>query len=294
MSAPFALALHGGAGPIRNSDQSRETANMGNLLEDGRAMLTKGAPAVDVVIAMIQGLEEAGFYIAGKGAAPNRDGKFELDASIMTSDRDSAGRRAGAVCALSGFLSPIAAARAVMDKTPHVLLAGEGAARFCAKAGLTRVDDPQNYYTPAASSLAGTDALAHGTVGCVALDTSGALCAGTSTGGVLNKMPGRIGDSPLIGAGTWADERVAISCTGQGEYFIRAAAAADVSARMKYAGMSVDAAAAGALADMERQGGDGGLIAVDAGGRIAMPFISHGMRRAACDGQGNITVSVFR
>jgi len=290
LSAPFALALHGGAGPIRNPDQSREEANMGALLDEGRVMLAKGADAVEVVVAMIRGLEEAGYYIAGKGAAPNRDGVFELDAAIM----DGQKRRAGAVCALSGFRSPIAAARAVMDKTPHVLLAGSGAARFCAEAGLEVVDDPQSYYTPAARSGASTDALSHGTVGCVALDRAGALCAGTSTGGVLNKMPGRVGDTPLIGAGTWADERVAISCTGQGEYFIRAAAAADVSARMKYAGMSVDAAAAGALADMERQGGDGGLIAVDAAGRIAMPFISHGMRRAACDGAGNVTIMVFR
>ncbi|PHS27883.1 MAG: isoaspartyl peptidase/L-asparaginase [Robiginitomaculum sp.] len=290
MSAPFALALHGGAGPIRNTDQSREMANMGALLDEGRVMLSKGAASVEVVVAMIRGLEEAGYYIAGKGAAPNRDGKYELDASIM----DGQKRRAGAVCALSGFRSPIAAARAVMDKTPHVLLAGAGAAKFCAEAGLEPVNDPQSYYTPAARSQASTDALSHGTVGCVALDRAGALCAGTSTGGVLNKMPGRVGDAPLIGAGTWADERVAISCTGQGEYFIRAAVAADVSARMKYAGMSVDAAAAGALVDMERQGGDGGLIAVDAAGRIALPFISHGMRRAACDSAGNVTVMVFR
>ncbi len=290
MSRPFALALHGGAGPIRNADQSREIANMGALLDQGRVMLSKGSAALDVVVAMINGLEEAGYYIAGKGAAPNRDGVFELDAAIM----DGAARRAGAVCALSGFRSPIKAARAVMDQTPHVLLAGAGAVGFCAEAGLERVDEPENYYTPAALSSASTDALSHGTVGCVALDQSGALCAGTSTGGVLNKMPGRVGDSPLIGAGTWADERVAISCTGQGEYFIRAAAAADVSARMKYAGMSVDAAAAGALADMERQGGDGGLIAVDAKGRIALPFIAQGMRRAACDGAGNITIKVFR
>ncbi len=290
MSIPYALALHGGAGPIRNSDQSREIANMTAMLEDGRAMLAKGAPAMDVVITVIRGLEEAGLYIAGKGAAPNREGRFELDAAVM----DGAARRAGAVCALSGFRSPILAAKAVMENTPHVLLAGAGAKAFCAEMNLQPVDDPQNYYTPVASSMAATDALSHGTVGCVVLDNTGALCAGTSTGGVLNKMPGRVGDSPLIGAGTWADERVAVSCTGQGEYFIRAAVAADVSARMKYAGMSVDAAAAGALADMERQGGDGGLIAVDGQGRIALPFISHGMRRAACDGQGNITVDVFR
>lgn len=290
MNGPFALAIHGGAGPVRNADQSREKAHMRAMAEGGRNMLEKGAAALDVVTAMVQGMEEAGFYIAGKGAAPNRDGDFELDAAIM----DGACRRAGAVCALQGFVSPIAAARAVMEQTPHVLLAGAGAAQFCDAAGLARIDDPHSYYTPAATSMATPDALAHGTVGCVALDRDGRLCAGTSTGGVLNKMPGRVGDTPLIGAGTWADKRVAVSCTGQGEFFIRAAVASDVSARMLYAGMSIDAAAAGALADMQRQGGDGGLIAVDAMGRIAMPFISQGMRRAACDAHGNITVQVFR
>ncbi len=290
MSGPIALAIHGGAGPVRNADQSREKAHMGKLAEGGHAMLEKGASALDVATAMVQGMEEAGFYIAGKGAAPNRDGAYELDAAVM----DGASRRAGAVCALSGFVSPVAAARAVMEQTPHVLLAGAGAAKFCAAVGLERIADPHSYYTPAATSLAPSDALAHGTVGCVALDRQGHLCAATSTGGVLNKMPGRVGDTPLIGAGTWADERVAVSCTGQGEFFIRAAVAADVSARMAYAGMSVDAAAAGALADMQRQGGDGGLIAVDAQGRIAMPFISHGMRRAAVDAHGNRTVKVFR
>ncbi len=290
MSAPFALALHGGAGPIRNADQSAEIANMTALLQHGHTMLQKRANAVDVVVEVIAGLEQAGLYIAGKGAAPNRDGVFELDAAIM----DGKNRNAGAVCALSGFYAPIKAARAVLENTPHVLLAGTGAAKFCDDEGLQRVDDPQAYYTPVASSLSATDALAHGTVGCVVLDQFGDLCAGTSTGGVLNKMPGRVGDSPLIGAGTWADEQVAVSCTGQGEYFIRAAVAVDVSARMSYAGMSVDAAAVGALADMERQGGDGGLIAVDTQGRVAMPFYSHGMRRGAIDAQGNVTVKVFR
>ncbi len=290
MSAPVALAIHGGAGPIRNADQSRETAHMEALVKGGRAMLDRGASALDTAVAMVQGMEEAGYYIAGKGAAPNRDGDYELDAAVM----DGASRRAGAVCALQGFVSPVAAARAVMEQTPHVLLAGAGAAKFCAAAGLERVTDPAHYYTPAATSMAASEALAHGTVGCVALDAQGRLCAATSTGGVLNKMPGRVGDTPLIGAGTWADERVAVSCTGQGEFFIRAAVAADVSARMAYAGMSVDAAAAGALADMQRQGGDGGLIALDAQGRIAMPFISQGMRRAAIDAHGNITVRVFR
>ncbi len=290
MPVNFALALHGGAGPIRNSDTSREEAHMGALVDEGYALLDGGASALDVVVHMIQGMETAGFYIAGKGAAPNRDGDYELDASIM----DGTHRCAGAVCALQGFVSPIAAARAVMEHTPHVLLAGAGAAQFCAAQGLETIDDPAGYYTPAAQSGADTDALAHGTVGCVVLDREGHLCAGTSTGGVLNKMPGRVGDSPLIGAGTWADERVAVSCTGQGEFFIRAAVAADISARMAYAGQSIDAAGAGALADMQKQGGDGGLIAVDAKGNITLPYISHGMRRAARTSAGWREVAVFR
>jgi L-asparaginase/beta-aspartyl-peptidase (threonine type) len=206
---------------------------------------------------------------------------------------DGAHRRAGAVCALQGFVSPIGVARAVMEKTPHVMLAGAGAMEFAADHGFAKISDPDQHFKPISPIGADTDELSHGTVGCVALDVDGHLAAGTSTGGVLNKMPGRVGDSPLIGAGTWADERVAISCTGQGEYFIRAAVAADVSARMAYAGLSVDAAAASALADMQRQGGDGGLIAVDALGQVAFPFISQGMRHAVRQGDGSRKIGVF-
>ncbi|MCF6291903.1 MAG: isoaspartyl peptidase/L-asparaginase [Robiginitomaculum sp.] len=290
MSNKIALALHGGAGPIRNPDTSKEVANLTMLLNAGEAALLAGASALDVVETMIQQLEEAGLYIAGRGSSPNKNGEFELDASIM----DGAKRKAGSVCALQGIVSPILVARAVMEKTPHVMLAGGGARKFALEQGFAEITDTAKHFVPISPKGKKTDDLAHGTVGCVALDKQGHLAAGTSTGGVLNKIPGRVGDTPLIGAGTWADQQVAVSCTGQGEYFIRAAVAVDVSARMTYGGFSIDAAAAGALADMQRQGGDGGLIAIDHQGQVSMPFISHGMRRAALHGDGRREVLVFR
>ena len=288
--AQWALALHGGAGPTRKKSYDVEEAHMAELLAQGAAMLGGGAPALDVVQAMVAALEESGLHVAGRGASPNMDGVWELDASIM----DGPTRKAGAVAALVGFRSPIATARAVMDKTPHVLLAGAGAADFAAAQGLTAVEDPAAYYTPAASRLVAPGELAHGTVGAVACDREGRLAAATSTGGLLRKMPGRVGDTPLIGAGTWADSRVAVSCTGQGELFIRANVAADVSARMLYARQSLHAAAAGALADMAALGGDGGLIAVSAEGEVATPYVSEGMKRAIATQGGVREVKTFR
>jgi L-asparaginase/beta-aspartyl-peptidase (threonine type) len=284
----WTLCLHGGAGPTRDRTYEREEAHMAATLEQGAAMLASGAAAVDVVMAMVKALEASGMHIAGKGAAANAAGVWELDASIM----DGRERRAGAVSALVGFESPIEAARAVMEKTRHVLLTAEGARAFCAKHGLATVTP--DYYTPAAARLVQPGELAHGTVGAVARDHAGGLAAATSTGGLLGKTPGRVGDSPLIGAGTWADRRVAVSCTGQGEYFIRANVAADVSARMLYARQSVHAAAAGALADMAALGGDGGLIAVDADGEAALPFVSEGMKRAIAKSDGTRDVRTFR
>jgi len=290
MSDVIAIALHGGAGPLRGESFEAEQAQLKGVVEETRDLLRAGKSAVDVVVFAVKALEASGLYIAGKGASANAVGEWELDAALM----DGASRRAGAVASLQGFSSPIEVARAVMDETPYVMLAGAGAAVFAREQGLAMVDDPASYYV-AASKLPppAPGELVHGTVGAVARDKNGCLAAATSTGGVIGKMPGRVGDTPLIGAGTWADERVAISCTGQGEYFIRAAVAADISARMAYAGMSVDAAAAGALADMARQGGDGGLIAIDAEGRIAMPFVSEGMKRAWIDGDGAPHAAAF-
>lgn len=290
MSEAWALALHGGAGPTRERTYAREEAHMRGVLDETAAMLDAGASALDAVTHAVQALEASGFHIAGCGADANADGVWELDAAIM----DGATRKAGAVAALVGFESPVGVARAVMERTPHVLLAGAGAAAFAGREGFARVADPAAYYTPAVARPVKPGELAHGTVGAVAKDRAGGLAAATSTGGLLHKLPGRVGDTPLIGAGTWADGRCAVSCTGQGELFIRANVAADVSARIAYARQSLHAAAAGALADMAALGGDGGLIAVDAEGALAAPFVSDGMKRGLANASGLREVRTFR
>jgi L-asparaginase / beta-aspartyl-peptidase len=285
----WSLVLHGGAGPVRGRSYEAEEAHMALVLKRGAAMLDDNVCALDVVTAMVIELEACGLHVAGKGASPNSNGAYELDAAIM----DGTGRRAGGVGALVGYVSPIGVARALMETSPHVLLVGEGAAAFAKSAGCEAVDDPNTYYTPAIKRAVEPGELAHGTVGAVARDTAGRLAAATSTGGLLNKTPGRIGDTPIIGAGTWADERVAISCTGQGEYFMRAAVAADVSARVRYGKQTLATACAGAIADMESLGGDGGLIAVDAMGNVATPYNSEGMKRAIATQAGRFEVTTF-
>lgn len=280
---PTALAIHGGAGPSPDADYTQQLAHLHDTVADGGVMLAAGAPALDVVAAMVKALEASGLYAAGKGTAPNTDGVFEMDASIM----DGATRNAGSVAALSGYESAVDVARGVMDHTPHVMLAGAGAAQFAGAQGYAAISRPDDYFTPTAPQTpVDPGALAHGTVGAVARDTMGNLAAATSTGGVFFKLAGRVGDTPLIGAGTWADRRVAVSCTGQGEYFMRAAVAVDVSARMVYGGQSLKKATRGALGDMAAQGGEGGLIAVDAKGRIALPFTSPALKRAWLDRRG--------
>jgi L-asparaginase/beta-aspartyl-peptidase (threonine type) len=286
MPSKFALLIHGGAGVLIDSDYAAERAHMQGLAERGKAMLTDGASAMDVVTEMVRDLESSGLYVAGKGASPNNVGCFELDAAIM----DGATRKAGSIAALRGFISPIKAARAVMEQTHHVMLAGRGAEEFAGQQGLERVESVNDYYTPAAAP--DDRDIPTGTVGCVALDQSGNLAAATSTGGTLNKMEGRVGDTPIIGSGTWADDVVAVSCTGQGEFFLRDATAKDVSARMHYAGESLQSATDNAIAAVGAFGGEGGLIAVDKDGNIAQPFNSPGMKRAVVHSDGSITVDV--
>ncbi len=295
---PIAMVLHGGAGARRSRDYTAEIAHMRELIEAGRDRLHAGAAALEVMVETIAALEASGLYVAGRGASPNLAGRFELDASLM----DGATGKAGAVAALEGFESPIAVARAVMERTPHVMLAADGAARFARREGLVQVKDPEGWFTRAGQGEAnhppgggppGTSALAHGTVGCVVLDLQGRIAAGTSTGGVFDKLPGRVGDTPLIGAGTWADDTAGVSCTGQGEYFIRTNAAAQVSWRMQLAGETLETATGAAIAGIGALGGDGGMIALDRAGNIAMPYNSEGMKRAALYPDGRVVALAF-
>ncbi len=286
-----ALILHGGAGARRERNYDRETAHMRAVVEAMKARLDAGASALDVVVETLVLLEDSGLYVAGRGASPNLAGAYELDASLM----DGSTRKAGAVAALQGFRNPVVAARAVMDRTPHVMLAGEGAALFALDQGLERIGDEAAWFTQAGQ---GEDnhppgTLAHGTVGCCVLDRDGRLAAGTSTAGVFGKMPGRVGDTPIPGAGSWADGRVAVSGTGQGEYFIRVAACAQVSWRVG-TGQTLAEAGRAVIDEIGEMGGDGGLIALDRDGNIAAPFNSQGMKRAWLTPNGDIGVEVFR
>ena len=285
-----ALILHGGAGARRERNYDREVAHMREVVEAMKARLDAGAAALDVVVEAVVMLEDSGLYVAGRGASPNLAGAFELDASLM----DGATRKAGAVAALQGFRNPIVAARAVMDHTPHVMLAGEGAALFALDQGLEPIADEEAWFTRAGQ---GEDnhppgTLSHGTVGCCVLDSAGRLAAATSTAGVFGKMPGRVGDTPIPGAGSWADGRVAVSGTGQGEYFIRVAACAQLGWRVE-GGQALAEAAQAVIGQIGDLGGDGGLIALDRDGDIAAPFNSQGMKRAWLTPAGEIGVEVF-
>ena len=290
MTGRPALILHGGAGARRERDYTREMAHMGEVVAAMKARLDAGAPALDVAVEATVLLEDSGLYVAGRGASPNLAGAYELDASLM----DGSTRKAGAVAALQGFRNPVVAARAVMDRTPHVMLTGEGASLFAFDQGLEPIADEAAWFTRAGQ---GEDnhppgTLAHGTVGCCVLDRDGRLAAATSTAGVFGKMPGRVGDTPIPGAGSWADGRVAVSGTGQGEYFIRVAACAQVSWRVG-AGQTLAEAGRAVIEEIGTMGGDGGLIALDRDGNITAPFNSQGMKRAWLTPDGEIGVEVF-
>jgi beta-aspartyl-peptidase (threonine type) len=286
----IAFALHGGAGAKKGRDYSAEIANMREIAEAARSSLQAGATALDVVTEVVRKLEDSGLYVAGRGASPNQAGNYELDASLM----NGADQTCGSVTALQGFANPVLVARAVMEKTPHVMLAGDGAALFANEQGFAPIADEAEYFTRAGrfESNYPPGTLAHGTVGCVCLDSHGNLASATSTAGVFGKMAGRVGDTPIIGAGTWADGQTAVSCTGQGEYFIRVNASAQLAFRHA-AGQALPNAADAVLQQIVDMGGEGGLIALNPNGEVIAPFRSQGMKRAWFSDDGEIVSEAF-
>ena len=274
----------------RDKPGAQQRTVLNDALRVGYEILKNHGKSLDAVTAAVMVLEDSPLFNAGRGSCFNAEGEIEMDASVMEGER----LRAGAVAAVRRIRNPVLAARAVMEKSRHVLLAGSGAEAFARRHGLP-LEAPGYFKTMTRlAALKRNLKNHHGTVGAVALDQDGNLAAATSTGGYTGKLPGRIGDSPIIGAGTYADNRAcAVSGTGLGEAFIRAAVAYDVAARMRYRKESLARAAAAALANVARLGGDGGLIAVDRRGNVAMPFNSEGMYRASVDRRGKISVEVF-
>ena len=301
------LAIHGGAGTVppgsMTSDAERaHRAGLHRALMAGHAILAVGGPALDVVTAAVAALEDDPLFNAGRGAVLTRGGQHEMDAAVM----DGATLAVGAVAGICGPRNPIWAARVVMERSPHVLLAGPGALDFLRAQGVAFAEleyfDTSRRRDALRAMLAAEaegspnvdDADRHGTVGAVALDAAGRLAAATSTGGMTGKLPGRIGDTPVPGAGTWADATCAVSATGHGESFIRIAAGHEVSARMRLARDDLDAATAAAMAALEAIGGTGGLIAVDRAGRVALPFNTRGMYRGVVDADGAARTGLYQ
>ncbi|MGI9221033.1 MAG: isoaspartyl peptidase/L-asparaginase family protein [Woeseiaceae bacterium] len=286
----FAFALHGGAGPVPGRDYSATEAHLESLAKSCENRLSSGDAALDVVEYAVAELESCGLYVAGKGSAPNTAGFVELDASIM----HGPSREAGAVAAVVDVVNPISVARGVMDKTPHVMLAGSGALNFARQHGFELVEDVDAYYVlPVGVTADDVTQPKHGTVGAVALDLSGELAAATSTGGTFMKLEGRVGDTPLVGPGTWADDHVAISFTGTGEHIIRSGGAIAVSHHYK-AGASLAEAAKHVLDEIKRLGGDAGIIAVTKTAEVVMPYNSDGMKRAAAGSDMPLQVATFK
>jgi beta-aspartyl-peptidase (threonine type) len=300
------FVIHGGAGVVaRDVTPEREKAIRADLqraLEAGYGVLKSGGTSLDAGGKAIVILEDSPLFNAGKGAVFNHDGHNELDASIM----DGATLRAGAVANVHRVKNPILLARAVMEKSPHVMMVGDGAEQFAKSVGIALVE-PKYFYTEERwqqlqqalqeekeKEVDPGKTPHHGTVGAVALDVHGNLAAGTSTGGMTNKRYGRVGDSPIIGAGTYASAKCAVSATGWGEFYIRADAAHDICARVDYAREPIARAANEVvLGVIPKLGGDGGVIALDADGNIAMPYNTEGMYRGWVDRDGKMHVAIF-
>ncbi len=274
---------------------------MTEVLKAGAAVLSRGGSSLDAVETCIRMMEDSPLFNAGKGSVFTEEGKNEMDASIM----DGRTLKAGAVAGVTIIKNPISAARAVMEKSKHVLLIDGGAEKFAKAQGLEivptsyfftkqRWDEFQKIHKQEMNHKPDS-VKSHGTVGAVALDSHGDLAAGTSTGGMTNKMKGRVGDSPIIGAGTYANNNTcAISCTGHGEYFIRNVVAFDISARMEYKGQSLSEASGDIInVKLKSQGADGGLIAIDRHGNIAMPFNTALMFRGTISSDGKIQVNIY-
>ena len=296
---PYGLVIHGGAGTITRENMSTEKeaeyiSKLTAALKTGYAILENGGSGLDAVEATIKVMEDSPLFNAGKGAVFTGAGTNELDASIM----DGATLQGGAVAGVKTVKNPISAARKVMEKTWHVLLAGEGADAFAKEQGLDIVDNSYFHTEHRFKSLIKAkekEMEKHGTVGCVALDKKGNLAAGTSTGGLTNKRWGRVGDSPIIGAGTYAsNETCAVSATGQGEYFIRGSVAFDIAAQMDYEKKSVQTAAQAVIDKLTERGGTGGVIVMDRKGNIAMPFNTEGMYRGFYLNDGELTVKIYK
>lgn len=307
-SPMISIAIHGGAGVISRSTMSTENerayrADLERALDAGYGVLEKGGASLDAVVAAVKILEDSPLFNAGRGAVFNHEGINELDASIM----DGATERAGAVAGVRHVRNPIELARLVMERSPHVMLAGEGAEEFALEQGTPLVPGAY-FYTERrwqqleeaqkaerTAAVAPEDIGFFSTVGAVARDRNGNLAAATSTGGMTNKRWGRVGDSPIIGAGTYADNgSCAVSATGSGEYFIRAVVAHEICARVRLSGVTAARAAHDVIqGKLKEMGGDGGVIVVDRDGALALEFNTEGMFRGARDSNGRREVAIY-
>jgi beta-aspartyl-peptidase (threonine type) len=306
----FSIAIHGGAGTLVKGLMTPELeaeykAALQNALTQGYAVLEKGASASDAVEVAVRLLEDSPLFNAGKGSVFTAEGTHEMDAAIMNGEN----LKAGAVSLITGIKNPVSLARDIMDKSYHVFLAGEGAMQFAKSNGYT-IENPDYFYDEVRykqwQGIKDSDnfQLDHsvkkdgkfGTVGAVACDQKGNIAAATSTGGMTNKKWGRVGDSPMIGAGTYANNNTcAVSCTGSGEYFIRGVVAYDVSCLMEHKGMSVEEASNEVINNrILKIQGDGGLIAIDTKGNIAMPFNTEGMYRACKTSKGKEVIAIYK